>query len=218
MAPNARAGGPRLEILSDRLLLVEGKDEVNLFSALMIKQRIGAEAGVQIIDAGGVDKFPRNLSAIHTVAQARPPIRSIGVIRDADDDAAGAFGSVCTHLRNTGYAPPAAHGEFSGAVPSIGVFIVPDGAEPGAMETLCRRSVEGTDGAKCVDAYLECLERDGAMKSNHPDKSFAHAWLAAARNPVARVGEGALNGVWNFESLAFAPLSRFLRDLASPGA
>lgn len=218
MAPNARAGGPRLEILSDRLLLVEGKDEANLFNALMIKQRIGAEAGVRIIDAGGVDKFPGNLSAIRTAARARPPIRSIGVVRDADHDAAGAFGSVCAHLRNTGYAPPAAHGEFSGAVPSIGVFIVPDGAEPGAMETLCRRSVEGTDGAKCVDAYLECLERDGALSSNRPDKSFAHAWLAAARNPVARVGEGARSGVWDFGSPAFAPLSRFLRDLASQGA
>ena len=206
-----------MEICSDRLLLVEGKDEENLFKAL-IKQRIGAEAGVRIIDAGGVDKFPRNLRAIRTAARARPTLRAVGVVRDADDDAAGAFGSVCAHLRNTGYAPPAAHGEFSGAVPSIGVFIVPDGAGPGAMETLCRRSVEGTDGAKCVDAYLECLERHGVMKSNRPDKSFAHAWLAAARNPVARVGEGALNGVWNFESSAFAPLSRFLRDLASPGA
>ncbi len=86
------------------------------------------------------------------------------------------------------------------------------------METLCRRSIEGTDGAKCVDAYPECLERQGAMKSNRPDETFAHAWLAATRNPVARAGEGALNGVWNFESSAFAPLSRFLRDLASQGA
>lgn len=153
------------------------------------------------------------MSAIHTAVQARPPIRSIGVIRDADDDAARAFRSVCDQLRNTGYAPPAAHGEFSGAVPSIGVFIIPDGAEPGAMETLCRRSVEGTDAAGCVDAYLECLERHGALSSNNLDKSFAHAWLAAARNPVARVGEGARSGVWDFGSPAFAPLSRFLRDL-----
>lgn len=189
MAPNARAGGSRLEILSDRLLLVEGKDEVNLFSAL-IKQRIDTEAGVRIIDVGGVDKFPRNLGAIRTAARERPTLRSIGVVRDADDDAAGAFGSVCDHLQNAGYAPPAAHGEFSGAVPSIGVFIVPDGAEPGAMETLCRRSVEGTDGAKCVDAYPECLERHGAMKSNRPDETFAHAWLAATRNPVQGQAKG----------------------------
>ena len=216
MAPNVGVGGSRLEIRSDRLLLVEGKNEVNLFNAL-IEQRIDTGAGVRIIDAGGVDKFPRNLMAIRTAARDRPLLRSIGVVRDADDDAAGAFGSVCDCLHDTGYAPPAVHGEFSGAAPSIGVFIVPDGLEPGAMETLCRRSVEGTDAAKCVDAYLECLERHGAMKSNRPDKTFAHAWLAVTRNPVARVGEGALNGVWDFGSSTFAPLSRFLRDLASQG-
>ena len=217
MAPNAGSRNSRLEILSDRLLLVEGRDEVNLFDEL-IKQRIDAEAEIQVIDAGGVDKFPRSMTAIRTAARTRPTLRSIGVVRDADDNATGAFRSVCNHLHNAGYTPPAAHGEFSDTVPSIGVFIVPDGSEPGAMETLCRRSVEETDAAKCVDAYLECLERRGAICSNNPDKSFAHAYLAAMRNPVARVGEGAQSGVWHFESPAFATLSRFLRDLASQGA
>lgn len=57
MAPNARAGGSRLEIRSDRLLLVEGKDEENLFNALMIKQRIDPDK-VQIIAAGESTSFP----------------------------------------------------------------------------------------------------------------------------------------------------------------
>lgn len=217
MAPDARIGRARLEICSDRLLLVEGKDEVNLFDAL-IGERVGADTDLQIIDAGGVGKFPRSLRAIHTAARARPTLRAVGVVRDADDDAASAFASVCDHLRNAGFVPPPAHGAFSGAVPSVGVFIVPDGLEPGAMETLCRRSVEETDAARCVDAYLECLEQHGALHSNNPDKSFAHAWLAAARNPVARVGEGARAGVWSFGSPAFAAVSDFLRELASQGA
>jgi hypothetical protein len=33
-------------------------------------------------------------------------------------------------------------------------------------------------------------------------------------NPVARVGEGALQGVWDFASPAFAPLARFLHQFA----
>ena len=125
---------------------------------------------------------------------------------------------MCDHLRNAGYAPPVAHGEFSGLLPSIGVFIVPDGSEPGAIESLCRRSVEGTDAALCVDEYMECLRRHDALYSRNRDKSFAHAYLAAMRDPLARVGEGAPSGVWNFESPAFAALTRFLRDLAAQGA
>lgn len=205
------------QILTDTLLLVEGRDEENLFRAL-IDRHLGADSGIQIIGAGGVDKFPVNLDAIRTAAQARPALRSIGVVRDADDDAGSAFRSVCDHLRNVGYEPPATHGEFSEATPSVGVFIVPDGSEPGAIETLCRLSVEGTDAARCVGEYIECLKKQDAMQSNNADKSFAHAYLAAMNDPVARVGEGARSGVWDFESPAFGALSRFLRDLAARGA
>lgn len=206
-----------LQIRADKLLLVEGRDEVNLFEAL-IEQCLDDEVRIQVIDAGGVDQFPRRLAAIRIAAQAHPMLRSISVVRDADDDADGAFGSVCNRLQSAGYTPPAAHGTFSDAMPSIGVFIVPDGSEPGAIESLCRRSVEGTDAAQCVDEYMECLRRHDAMYSRNADKSFAHAYLAAMRDPLTRVGEGAQSGVWNFESPAFAALTQFLRDLAAQGA
>ena len=216
MPRNAGTSESRLLIRTDRLLLVEGRDEVNLFKAL-IERRVDAEPAIQVIDAGGKDRFPRRLRAIRTAAQTRPALRSIGVVRDADDDAGSAFRSVCDHLGNVGYEPPSAHGEFTEATPSIGVFIVPGGAKAGAIETLCRRSVEGTDAAGCVDEYIECLQRHDAMRSRNADKTFAHAYLAAMNDPLARVGEGALSGVWNFESPAFAALVRFLQALAARG-
>ena len=205
-----------LALTSDWLLLVEGKDEVNLFEELM-KHCFGAEPTVQVVDAGGVRKFPNRLRAIQTACRARPTLRSIGVVRDADDDASGAFRSVCDHIRNVGYEPPAVHGEFSDATPSIGVFIVPNGEEPGAIETLCRRSREGDEVGRCVDEYLRCLDGNEAMRSMNEDKSFAHAYLAAMEDPVARVGEGARQGVWDFESAAFAELSEFIRKLGANG-
>ena len=55
----------------------------------------------------------------------------------------------------------------------------------------------------------------GAMYSTNVDKSFAHAYLAAMRDPLARVGEGALQGVWDFGSPAFSELVGFLRVFAS---
>lgn len=214
MPLDADTGRPSLRIRSDWLLLVKGRDEVNLLNALM-KHRLDPEPKIQIIDAGGKDKFPRNLKAIQTAARIRPTLRAIGVVRDADDDARGAFRSVCDALHNVGYKPPRVHGEFSEAVPSVGVFVVPDGSEPGAMETLCRRSREGDDVAECAEAYMGCLIEHEAMHSTNIDKSFAHAYLAAMRDPMARVGEGALQGVWDFGSPAFSELVGFLRVLAS---
>jgi hypothetical protein len=206
-----------VKISADRLLLVEGRDEVGLFEAL-IEHCVGDELEVQVIAAGGVNKFSKNIRAISVAARSRATLCSIAVVRDADEDARGAFQSACAHLRNAGYVPPLNHAEFSDAAPSVGVFIVPDGLGRGAMETLCRRSVEGTNAALCVDEYLDCLERHDAMRSRNSDKSFAHAYLATMEDPVARVGEGARQGVWNLESPAFAALSRFLRDFFQRGA
>lgn len=209
-APRQRRG---LELVSDRLLLVEGKDEVNLFEVLIRRSLVGGP-DIQVIDVGGKDNFRRNLMAIRTAAPLRPTLRAIGVVRDADDDAGSAFDSVRDSIRVVGYVPPPSHGEFSDEVPAIGVFIVPDGTEQGAIETICRRSVGTDETAKCVDGYLKCLADHDAMYSRNPDKSFAHAYLAAMKDPMARVGEGASQGVWNFASPAFAELSGFLRRLA----
>ena len=216
MPRNGESRQPRLKIHSDWLLLVEGRDEEYLFNAL-IERCFDADSEIQVIGAGGRDRFPTNLKAIHTAALARPSLRTIGVVRDADENAGAAFQSVCDHLRNVGHQPPPAHGEFSDGVPSIGVFIVPDGEAPGAVETLCRRSRAGDDVSGCVDEYMRCLHEHEAMRSTNVDKTFAHAYLAAMGDPVARVGEGALQGVWDFDSPAFSELSGFLRRLAAIG-
>lgn len=47
---------PELEIRTDRLLLVEGRDEVNLFKA-MIRDCFEDRDTIQIIDTGGKDRF-----------------------------------------------------------------------------------------------------------------------------------------------------------------
>ncbi len=212
MAAGAGSGRPKKrEIWADRLLLVEGRDEVNLFGALT-RHRFGEErqSEIQVIDAGGRDRFPNNLNAIALVARS---VRAIGAVRDADDDAGGAFRSICDHLRNAGYEPPTAHDGFSDATPTVGVFIVPDGNTPGAIETLCKRSREGNAVSGCVEDYMSCLDGRGAMRSGNRDKT--HAYLAAKDDPAARVGEGALRGAWDFDSDAFADLSAFLRELLS---
>ncbi len=213
----ADGGAPRQEICSDRLLLVEGRDEVNLFDALL-KHCFGAaeKRDTQIIDAGGKHSFRKNLTAIAAAARVRPTLRAVGAVRDADDNALSAFQSVCDALRHAGYEPPRAHGEVSAGDPPVGVFILPDGAGIGAIETLCRRSVVGGAASGCVEAFIDCLKEQGALQSRNEDKTFAHAWLAAGADPMARVGEGARQGAWDFDSDAFADLSKFLRKLFAP--
>lgn len=217
MIATGRAVLPKIELTADRLLLVEGKDEVNLLGKLIKTCLKDDGQDIQILDVGSKDNFRPNLMGIKVAAQSRPTLRSIGIIRDADNNPKGSFDSVCGSLRSAGYEPPAAHAELSNTTPSIGVFIVPDGSQPGAIETLCRHSVEGEAAAKCVDDYMECLTINNALQSKNADKTFTHAYLAAMEDPVARVGEGAQQGVWDFQSPAFGALSQFVRDLSLLG-
>ena len=204
----------KIEILEDRLLLVEGRDELNLFEQL-IKTCFKHKPGIQVLDIGGKTTLGRNLKTVRTLAVSRPSLRSIGIVRDSDVSATNSFRSVCASVRGAPFTPPPAHANFSDASPSIGIFIVPDGSRPGAIETICRGSVQGDMAAKCVDKYIDCLNTHNALKSNIPDKTFTHAYLAATRDPAARVGEGALQGAWDFQSPAFANLRQFIHDLAS---
>ena len=49
-------------IKKDRLLLVEGKDECNLFTKLLKHCR--GESEIQVVEAGGVERFPAMLKNV----------------------------------------------------------------------------------------------------------------------------------------------------------
>ena len=207
--------GRNFRVKCERLLLVEGRDEYHLFEALMERCLGDLAAEVQVVEAGGRTRFQARIDAILRDADTRGvTLRAVGVVRDADTDGAAAWNSVCDAVNRAGLQAPGDHGDFSDGPPDVGVLIIPDAHGQGALETLCVRSVAETPAGDCVERYLACLENSDVLKSTNRDKSFAHAWLAGSPDPVARVGEGAKQGRWNFDHPAFAPLIQFVQRLA----
>ena len=211
-----------IRITAPRLLLVEGRDEELFFSALMSHGLARNSAQHQIIALGGKDSFRGQLLGLATAIRAHP-VASLGVVRDGDEDARRALQSVADALAAAGFSKPDSHAAFVGTKPRVGVFVMPDGQNRGALEALCRRSVEG-EAAACVADYLKCLQDRDVWGTAAPrntaqrDKAFVHAYLASRKNPVARTGEGAQQRVWNFGHSAFEPVKDFLsRLLAPPG-
>lgn len=198
-----------------RVLLVEGKDELRFFSSLL--SAIPGSNSFQVVPVGK-EKLRESLSIVRAMfAQAALTCEALGVVRDADEDARGAFQSVRDALSHEEWAPPGRHGEVTCSLPKIGVFIMPDGEEKGALETLCRRAVEDTEAGRCATEYLRCMERAGRVAgvAARRDKAFAHTYLAGSEDPVARVGEGAQQGIWDYTHAAFSPLVDFVRRLGS---
>lgn len=212
------SGTNAVEITARHLLLVEGRDEKLFFTALM-----GAPSGASLpecqVIALGRQGFRRQLKAL-AVSIRGGWVESLGVVRDADDHSAGALQSVCDSLVATGFPSPISHGAIVGTNPRVGVFVMPDGTNPGALEALCRRSVETEPPGSCVEEYLHCLDERGGWgraerSTTLHDKAFVHAFLASRKDPVARTGEGAQQGVWDFQHEAFRALRDFLLRLTT---
>ena len=203
----------QIEVMSDRLVLVEGLDEVNLIGKMLQEWGIG---WLQVIQVGGKDNFRRGLDAATDSALTTGiELAAISVLRDADDHPDRALQSVQDAVRNAGLIPPDSHANFCQASPAIGIFILPDGINPGAIEDLCWEAVRDTPAVECSTSYLECLQASGSLLSTNRSKTLVHTYLASRGDPSATVGIGALQDSWPLGHVAFNPLKEFLYQLAT---
>ncbi len=208
---------PRLaasfEIRQPRLLLVEGNDDIHFFRRII--ERRGDE-GVQIIEFGGKDQLGDFLTDILVPRiRATNIVRIIGVVRDADDYYDHAFQSVADSLRRAGLPIPAepmvsANGVLDGAVILSSVYIMPDNASPGDLETLCLEAVQDSPAMACVESYMECLKAQG-QSIQHERKARLHAFLASNTDDhTLQPGQAIDAGIIPWDSPAFDDVHKFL--------
>jgi len=203
---------------SRKVLLGEGKDEVNFFNALLRHMNI---LDVHTDEGGGKNRFPEKLIALKKARGFFDPsgsclVSHFAVIRDKDED--NAFASVAGTLQKEGFMPPQKSGKFSDAKPKVGVFIMPGDTIKGTMlEDLCLETVKDHPAMKCVDEFSSCVS---ALKSPPKNISKAKAqvfkaqvFLATQPEIVDSVGLGAQKKYWDFGSDCLAELKDFLTHL-----
>lgn len=83
-------------------LLVEGNDQRNFFEAMVERLKL---LDVQVRDFGGVTELRRYLAAFVNEPGFRQ-VRRIGIVRDAETSAEGAFASVRSSLENAAFPFP----------------------------------------------------------------------------------------------------------------
>ncbi len=211
--------GTRLKILERKLLIVEGKDEENFFTAALTNYlNIG---DIQVLPIGGKTLLTGSLSALKN-DPAFSAVQAVAIIRDADSTPAGssttaaqsAFLSVSSSLSaaNVQLPLPHSHGQFAAGPPKVGIYIMPDGVSDGMLESLCVSSVAGQPEFSCVTDLFQCVQRYVAIPNNI-HKAKAHAWLSTRAEPDKRVGEAALAGYWPFADPVYQNLWLFLKQL-----
>jgi hypothetical protein len=197
------------EVTKPKLLIGEGIDELRFFRALV---KFLDLTNIQIEQYGGKDKLSKYLRGL----SKRPGyqgLESLGIFRDADKNAKSAFQSVEYYLKATQLPSPSKSGQFAEGKPRVGVFILPDGINPGMLEDVCLASVQSSPEMTCVDQYFHCLRTITQKQPRHLSKARVHAWLSSQIEPDKRLAEAAEAGYWPWESKAFDLIKQFLRGL-----
>lgn len=202
-------------IEKDILLLVEGRDEVEFFEALL--NYVGVVNIVQIINIGGKDNFKNEFPAL-LLSPNFSDVRKYAIIRDADDNADNTFQSVIGILSRHNQPIPEAPGEIiSSDGISTGVYIMPGNKEKGMLEDLCLNTVLDSPVLACVNQYISCLHENlenDAFPRNEA-KAKMHAFLSGMCKFVPSLGIAAKKSYFNFESDSLDDIKQFLQNLTA---
>ena len=141
---------------------------------------------------------------------------AVAVILDADANAAGHIQSLTSLLQKVTNRTTQ-HGVWSNGQPNLGFFVVPDGSQPGEVETLAwnawANDPNNAGPKQCIDDYLSCMAEKGHT-AHSPDKGKISALLAVKYDEDPRLGPGARHNVFDFNRPEYEPLLTFLRGFS----
>ncbi|HBI23698.1 MAG: hypothetical protein A2Y48_03220 [Nitrospirae bacterium RIFCSPLOW2_12_42_9] len=191
-----------------KLLVVEGRDERNFFTALLAHLQL---MDIQVMDIGGKSQIPAKLKALMKMPDFHN-VASLGITRDADENPAGAFQSICDALKEAMLPVPKTQISFTRGRPRIGVMILPKPGTKGMLEDVCISSARDTPEMGCVKIYLDCVKKKTMTLPVNLSKAKMYAFLAA-KDPGLRLGEAAQKGIWQWDNKAFKQIRVFLKLL-----
>ena len=199
---------PPAKLESSTQLLVEGINPKRVFCVFCKSWGL---SDIEIHDFGSNANL-RPFLATFAKTEGFRAVDRLGIIRDAETSAESALESVRNSLRNAGLDDPSLPRHSMSSRPVISVFVLPDAASDGNLESLLWRSIEDTSEARCADAFLKCLDL-GDIAVSRRDKARVQAYLASKHRPHGSVGVAAKRGNWNAEHDAFSEIRRFLEHL-----
>ncbi|MBI1924856.1 hypothetical protein HYR99_11485 [Candidatus Poribacteria bacterium] len=204
------ANGNQLQaITKSKLLLVEGPDDLRFFKALL------RHLDLQDIEVGiydGKDNLRPFLKALPAIPEFAI-VKSLGIIRDADDKATTTFQSVHDALLNANLPAPDAPLVLQPGQPQVAVMIMPPSANEGMLEHLCLSAARDDPAMPCVDSYFQCIKAQTGNLPPNMAKAKVHAFLASKEKSYLRIGEAAEKGYWYWDNLVYDPVKRFINQL-----
>ncbi|CAK0780145.1 DUF4276 family protein [Azospirillaceae bacterium] len=168
-----------------KTLLVEGKTEKLVISALMEKSIIGFNKEYPPIQIETLDGKDDILKSIPTYIKSE---NSIGIVIDADGDFQGTWNQIYNKLEYTNQFP-----ELPETLPltglvikneegkRLGVWVMPNNTSQGMLETFLAFLIPKKQNElwkTACSAVTEAKKAGAQFRKNHEDKANIYTWLA----------------------------------------
>jgi len=196
-----------LKIEKNKILIVEGDDEKNLFDSYFKEKKID---DIQIMPIGGKTKFKESLDLVRKDDNFKI-VDIIGIIRDADENPEAAFNSVQNSIRSCGFTPPTRQLVKTQSRPMWMILIVPSINTIGAIEDVCLKSVTDDCAMPIIDQFFINLKDKGCELPDHLNKSKTLCYLSSKKIYTNCVGIAAQKSIWHFDSPAFDNINELIR-------
>jgi hypothetical protein len=210
---------PHIPVGKTRLLLVEGKIDIEFFVQLGFHLNFTKDTPLQIIEYQGRDNLKDFLSILQSEAEFNY-VSHLGIVRDADFTG-GTFHSVQSAIHGANqenpdfkqYPIPATPLAFTTSNNfQVGVFIMPDTESDGMLESLLHRVLKDDAIMNCVEQYFECVENTKIELKPEPlPKAMMRVYMAALYQGKIRTYIEAKN--IDFESPADDRNKSYLSDI-----
>lgn len=173
----------------EQILLVEGKDDLFVFSEIFEKHKV--KETFKVIEKKGIDPLFKSIP-IHT----KTDISTIGIIIDADSNINSRWITLKTILSDLGYDFPNEMTEIGtiitkDSLPKIGIWLMPNNNKNGMLEDFVNHLIpENDELISFVEETLTSLEEKELQnyKPIHKSKAKIHTWLSWQEDPGTPMG------------------------------
>jgi hypothetical protein len=191
-----------IEIESSSVLLVEGWDDVGFLQSFLAHHE---RTAIQVLPYLGRDRLRTYLLALRNT-RGFENVRWLGVCQDADANADAAMQRIRDVLQNAGSPRPDHSWETAQGIPEVVAFVMPNGADPGDLESLLWNSVEDRRLSQCVLDFLGCVEQIEGTVPQPVSKARAYAYMAVSDPPAWRLSSAMRDRIFDFDHRVFQPL------------
>ena len=208
-----------IDPLTKHLILCEGKDDETFLASYLRSDSFSQQNidSIQVTQVHGVDNF-RNTVRVLVNTDGFSRLRSILIIRDADNDIRSAQDNVKGVFANANLPVPQAECQWrdDGSI-KTGFLLMPSCSERsqnGALDDLCWEIISNKYGVSIrneVKDFIESLESSTKRTFTHKAKALIHTYFSATdRLIAASIGRAAEAGAFDWTSDKLQSLRDFL--------